>query len=120
MCAQGLGGARAARVRSAQTRGARRFPARNPVPGCADSRLLASGRRGSRGEGTEGWALPPLAQAAPECAPAPFWLREDLTLPSPPRFPILNYGPGRIPPGLERDYPDRRNMAKRKWEKPDK
>lgn len=40
--------------------------------------------------------------------------------PSLPRFLILNYGLGRIPPGLERDYPDRRNMAKWKWEKLDK
>lgn len=42
-----------------------------------------------------------------------------INAPSPPRFPILNYGPERIPPGLERDYADRRNMAKWKWEKPD-
>lgn len=108
-----------------QCRNARHHPARfwagNPAPVCADSGgPPLSGRRGLQGGNC------PLGPRRPRTGRAP--VRSGTFLPRgefkashpPPRFPILNYGPGRIPSELERDYPDRRNMAKWKWEKVDK
>lgn len=74
-------------------RGAR-FPARNLAPDSADCcRLQATRRRGSKKKGMRAGPRRRLRRPPVSVLRHFSWLREDLTLPSPPRFPILNYGP---------------------------
>lgn len=113
--AEGQGGAGAARVRNAPKRGTSPFPCPPRALSWSETTVVVLGLPGEqapRGKRLRAGPRRSSHRQASECAPAPPWLREDLTISSPPRFPSLNYGPGRIPPGLERNYPDPRNMPK--------